>query len=137
MLDRLLRVDDPRDNLEKARLGELEKFARANNVEFKQGLPAMVLRKILRSKGLVTIAIPPRVLGQYQPNPGEAITSAPITSGQGIETDAAADLAKQHAAQEKPVDQMTITELRQACKKRGIKMARTDNMAALRTKLEG
>lgn len=58
-----------------------------------------------------------------------------IQETNGVEVDALEDLKRQYqlqVVQEKP---QTMTDLRQECKRRGIKMARTDNMQTLRAKL--
>jgi hypothetical protein len=60
----LLKADDPRSPLERARRLELLAFARANSVtEIKHDMPAPLMRKILRLKGLTNIKIPDRKLG--------------------------------------------------------------------------
>lgn len=128
----LNKIEDPRDNLEKARRPELFAFAQANRVPeiVTEDMPAVVMRTILRNKGLSRISIPRRPLGlpvQAQMEPGQKVQ----------EVDAAADLARQWQAESKPVSEMGITDLRKACKERGIKMERRDNMQTLRAKLNG
>ena len=56
-----------------------------------------------------------------------------------IEVDALADIIRQQvqAQMVRTVEQMNITELRKACKAKGIKISRTDNMVALKAKLNG
>lgn len=141
MTMRLLNITDPRDNLEKARLTELMRFARKNNVgEIKDGMPALVVRKILRSKNITHIAVPNRILGSPELAQREAKIGQPSSpDAKAVPTvDAADDLARQYQAQaKKPVADMGMNELRAECKERGVKMDRTDNMAKLRVKLGG
>jgi len=67
ILDRII---DPRDNLEKARRCELEHYARANGVgEIDPNMPAQLMRRILRAKGLTQIAVPNRPLGAVNARP--------------------------------------------------------------------
>ena len=134
----LNKIDDPRDQLERARRFELFKFAKANNVnEITEGMPAIIMRKILRGKGLTRIAIPPRPLGMQSGGTAPA-TATPQNVN---EIDAADDLMRQYAQEskpaEKPVSEMDIKELRSAAKARGVKLERTDNMAKIREKLSG
>lgn len=155
----LLSIQDPRDNLAKARRKELERFAAENGVnEIDPRMPADLMRKILRQKGLVNIQPPHRPLGA--PADAGASASPVVSNGQKVdEVDADSDLMRQWqqdmsqspvapASAQKaaptsneapgPDDKPeTITDLRKACKARGIKMARTDNMATLRAKLDG
>lgn len=131
----LNKIDDPRDQLEKARRYELFKFAKGHNIaEITEGMPAIIMRKILRGKGLTRISIPPRPLGGLS-------GSAPATPQNVNEIDAADDLMRQYAQEskpaEKPVSEMDIKELRSTAKARGIKLARTDNMVKIREKLSG
>lgn len=136
---------DPRDNLERARLTELLKFAADNGVEIPRQFQdkAIVIRSILRQRGLTRIQVPFRVLGQ--PNVGQRVTDA-VASQSANEIDAAADLMRQvmgtppapapePEAPRKGV--AAIAELRKECKRRGIKTARTDKLADLRAKLNG
>lgn len=136
----LLSITDPRDNLEKANRDELEKFAKEKGVEeIKEGMPAILMRRILRSRGLVSVTVPNRPLGFYEGGKsygGEAITDTQINS---VNADDALEQGWKKE-QEKPVStpkEMGIRELRSECKRRGIKMARTDNMDTLRAKLNG
>jgi hypothetical protein len=109
--------------------------------EIIHNMPADLMRKILRGKGLNTIPIPNRMLGGP---PGHVMPTAAVTTD-SIEVDAEADLERQwraQQAQEQPraetnPDKMTIGELRTACKTRGIKMDRRDNMITLREKVRG
>lgn len=138
----LLSITDPRDNLEKANRDELERFAREKGVtEIKYEMPAILMRKILRSKGLVKIDVPPRPLGFYEGGRnygGEAVSDSQLTSNAQIHADDALEQGwKQEQEKVKTTDEMGIRELRSECKRRGIKMSRRDNMQALRDKLSG
>lgn len=65
----LHRIQDPRDMLERARRSELVEFARQKGVkEIVPEMPAMLMRKILRSRGLTNIAIDLRQLGEVTRN---------------------------------------------------------------------
>jgi hypothetical protein len=81
-------INDPRDALEKARRYELYQWARANGVtEIVETMPAILMRKILRARGLARIEIPKRTLGA----PEQA--APPVTSDTAI--DATSDLEQQ------------------------------------------
>lgn len=135
-------IDDPRDALERARLPELLKFAAANGVVIPREFhdKAIIVRRILRSKGLTRINVPLRVLGM--PHAGQQIEpSEPVNT-----TDFADDLMRQvraappapEAPAPRPVKGVAeIAELRKECKRRGIKVARTDKLADLKAKLNG
>ena len=152
----LNKIDDPRDNLDKARRQELIRFAHAHGLKHITGdHPAILIREELRNKGLTNISIQPRPLGaQNQANPLPPGTEQPgakvITAG------ASADLARQFALQqaqpappplkpkaptakpprlvEKPKQEMNT--LREDCKRLGIKIDRKDKKADLKAKIE-
>ena len=138
-------ITDPRDNLMKARRIELYRFAREKGVtEIVENMPGELMRDILRSKGITNIAVPSRQLG----TPEQMVTT-PTSHRDGtteikqpdkiVEVSAIADLKRQWQQNQEPKQpsEMTITELRKECKRRGIKMARTDNMVTLKAKLNG
>lgn len=146
----LKRIDDPRDNLERARKPELVKYAKANGVTAVQGvdidhpaMAAMLIRRALREKGLTRIVVPPRPLGG---------TPAPAAQQNVPATDAAADMARQlqeHIAAPPPPPPPTpiapkrlverprseINSLRDECKRLGVKMERGDNLQTLKAKI--
>jgi hypothetical protein len=142
----LLRVDDPRDNLEKAKRPELLAFARQHGVtEIKHDMPAIIMRRILRAKRLTDIKIPRRILGQPESRGQAIVTAAPENV---VSFDAADDLMRQYQAgamaapapsapSAKPYEQMTRAELAKTCKARNIPMARTDKKEMLMEKLRG
>lgn len=150
----LNRVDDPRSNLQKATRYEVFKFAKARGVAeiTSESMPKNLMIRILRSKGITNIAIPPRVLGGIHFPGGSGagpVSAAPVTDETGVEVDAEADLARQWAAQQaappspppvddpaKPAAKMTIIELGNEMKRLGIKRERRDNMITMRQKIE-
>lgn len=144
----LNRIDDPRDQLAKARRSELVKFARQNGVkDIDPNMPANLIRHKLRSMGLTRIMIPTRILGQPNQPHGNAKVSAsnaPVIPTSGVEVSAMADLERQwrqEAAAPKPVEgpplkSMGINELRAECKRLDIKLERRDNMVSMREKIE-
>lgn len=144
----LLKVEDPRDNLEKAKRPELLAFARRNGVtEITPEMPAILMRKFLRSKNLVNISIPKRVLGQPELRPG-ALTTATPSPENAVSVDAADDLMRQFKAgasaplpspSAEPVKLANKRDewnaMRQAAKAKGIKLDRKDNFETVAAKL--
>jgi hypothetical protein len=131
----LLTSVDPRDNLEKAKRMELFRFARQNGIkEIEEAMPAMLMRKILRSRGMTNIRVPDRPLASTRPTSMEAMTTSQVNV-----IDAETDLERQYMAEKQAsdFDAMPMNELRAECKRRGIKMSRTDNLQSLRDKLRG
>lgn len=150
------RTVDPRDNLDKARRRELVEFAQANGLtDIDENMPADGydgIRHLLRSKGITRIIIPPRKLGAqasertFPLKPHKPAANSRVETDPKVKIDAdelrsfrawQAQQKKNKIAAEKPVGDMSIGELRQACKAKGIKLARTDNIASLRAKLNG
>jgi hypothetical protein len=145
----LNRIDDPRDNLGKARRYELGVWAEQNghrNFSFmgKQWnayeAPAEITREFLRSVRLVNIRIPDRPLGQPVPHPS-ASQDAPVVPSQIPSMGALAHLAAQDQVpapvlEETPLKDMSINELRAEGKRLGVKFERTDNMPKMRDKIE-
>lgn len=135
----LNRIDDPRDPLSKARRSELVKYARANGVkEIVPDMPALLMRDILRRRGLTRPPIPNRPLGAQVQNGLPAVAAG--TQQSGVEADALADLARQYQQQRQPPaplapTSMGINELRAECKRLGIKLSRRDNMNSMREKI--
>lgn len=131
----LREIIDPRDNLERAKRDELVDFAKAQGIphsEINEQMPAILIRRVLRSKGLIDIKIPSRPLGG--PEGGE-----PIVSEQNIEqVNAEDDLVRQYQQQSmQDVSTMSFHDMRRACRDRGIQYTRRDNMDTLRAKLNG
>lgn len=122
----LLKIEDPRDPLGKASRFELCQLAKAHGIaEITYGcglqLPDMV--KILHEKGVHSINIPDRPLGVYKPV---------VLNADDVAPQQPAPVAQ---PEPKPVSEMNMTEMRKECKRRGIKMERTDNLHTLRAKL--
>lgn len=136
----LNKIFDPRDNLEKARRKELENFAKANGIsDVRPGMPAPLMRKILRQMGLTGIPVPRhRFLGGP---PDMAVQNRPDQNriepqnAKGEEIDATALLEREWSKPD--FNSMSIIELRRECKSRGIKLARTDKMTDMVRKLNG
>lgn len=150
----LNKIDDPRDNLAKARRWELQQFAEANGVtEIKAEMPAMLIRGILRAKGLTQIPVPDRPLGQMnQPHPRpmykNGLAAAQPTArtkqdqAQGAEISAEADLERQFRSAKPPPrkrlverPKSKINAMRDECKRLGIHMDRRDRMPDLERKI--
>ena len=135
----LLTIEDPRDNLQKATRWELIDFAKANGIDIPGDAPAIYTMKVLRSRGLTNIKIPNRPLGMNA-GAGEVMTDEAFGEGaDATVVNADDDLIRQFESQkaETDVSKMLMPDLRKACKARGIKMARTDNLKTLREKLSG
>jgi len=134
----LNRIDDPRDPLSKARRDELRRYARKNGIEVHPDMPALLLRDLLRQRGLTRPPIPNRPLGAQVQNGLPALPSGGQQNG--VEADAIADLARQYQQQRQPPpplapSTMGINELRAECKRLGIKLERRDNMNSMREKI--
>jgi len=138
------KIDDPRSPLEKARRAELIAFARDRGVkEIKHDMPATLIRKILRAKGITDIRPPMRQLGQE----GRTVVAPTLVTREGLnrvvehvpttrqETEARepetidADelLAQAYEASQTPkrpvatAPKRSIAALRNECKTRGLK----------------
>lgn len=143
----LNRIDDPRDNLEKAHRLELVRFANANGLtQITEHMPAILIRRELRSRGLTNIRIPRRILGAQN----QAASLPPGNGGpqpKVVEMDAAADLARQFRTEaavplpngrprrlvERPKSKINL--LRDQCKELGIHMGRRDKTEDLERKI--
>ena len=132
-------IDDPRDRLDKAHRIELIRFAQQNGVsEIDPEMPAILMRDILRRKGLTNIQVPNRMLGQTARRDAAVIS---VAQSNVPLTDAAADLAKQWQAQkqtpvEKPAKRVNeFVEIRSKLKKMGVTFRRNNTMQELKAKL--
>lgn len=146
----LNKIDDPRDNLERAKRGELVAFAQAHGLRHVTwDTPAILIRAELRAKGITNIRVPPRPLGSQAGRHHQAM-AAP--NQKVLEVNAAADLARQFEQQQaappptplprtdKPKrlaerPRSEINRLRDECKRLGIKMERKDNLTTLKAKI--
>lgn len=100
LIMQLLTIQDPRDDLEKARLRELVAFAEKHSVtSVSPTMPAPLIRKILRSQGLTNIEIPVRLLGQVPGARGSAGQSTPENTVEMLADD---DLMEQWRRQQVP-----------------------------------
>lgn len=143
----LNKIDDPRDNLEKARRPELVRFAQSKGLHnITEAMPAILIRRELRSRGLTNIQIPRRVLGSQNQN-GATMPAAMPADQKVVEVNAEDDLARQFRQQPPPPSEerprrlverprQEINVLRDTCKRLGIKMGRRDNLDSLKAKIE-
>lgn len=139
----LLRTEDPRDPLEKATRDELVAYAHSKGqIDIVEQMPAVLIRKLLKSRGLTDIKIPDRQLGGFNDANSYGLVAeksdAPSVNAEEAMI-AQWQQRKDDPVEAEPVsvDDMPMGQLRAECKRRGIKMARTDNMEALRDKLRG
>jgi hypothetical protein len=101
----ILKTEDRRSNLERARRSDLVKFARANGVsEIIPEMPATLMRKILASRGLTNIQVQPTRLGDLpRKNLNQKVQAKSSVrhdnpGPHGVEVDADADLMRQWQA---------------------------------------
>lgn len=102
---KVLSSTDPRDNLERARRRELVKFAEVNGIrEVVSEMPATLMRKILRARGLTQIAVQPTRLGdiprqnfnkKVQPKPQAISHRQLVPEPRCVEVSADDDLMRQ------------------------------------------
>jgi hypothetical protein len=138
---------DPRGPWQKARLGELQNYAKEKGIKVSPDLGADKLREVLMASGLPPPSPPPRTLGQYQENPSPAShryqnTLQPASPARAIQGPVPTPNVPARPAPDRqrapvPVARMSINELRDECKRLGIKMERRDNMQSLRAKING
>jgi hypothetical protein len=101
----ILRTEDRRSNLERARRSELVKFAKENGIsEIIPEMPATLMRKILQSRGLTNIQVAPSRLGDIpRKNLNQRVqlkssVRHDILESHGVEVDADVDLMRQWQA---------------------------------------
>lgn len=147
------KFDDPRDTLAKLTRRELEHLARKEGrADIKPGMPAPLMRARFRERPpsrmprplLAKLGIPQRAVTPPYDD-WLRLAFAPeqefVAPVEAVEVDALADLERQWSAQaappvaEKPKNEMA--EARAECKRRGIKVERTDKLSDLRAKLDG
>lgn len=139
LLGSVYRQEDPRGNLEKASRYELAQLAKKlgfTDITYDTPQPLQV--KLLRQRGITDIDIPERVLGDIRPLVYNTDQVQPVKAQKTEAKSMTADeLLEQEYRQQQPKTpaEMSMTELRSECKRRGIKMARTDNLKTLREKL--
>lgn len=139
LLGSVYRQEDPRGNLEKASRYELAQLAKRlgfSDITYDTPQPLQV--KMLRSRGVTDIDIPERILGDIRPIVYNTDAVQPVQAKKTEAKSMTADeLLEQEYQKPKTPAEMSMTELRSECKRRGIKMARTDNLKTLREKLGG
>lgn len=139
LLGSVYRQEDPRGNLEKASRYELAQLAKRlgfSDITYDTPQPLQV--KMLRSRGVTDIDIPERILGDIRPIVYNTDAVQPVQAQKTEAKSMTADeLLEQEYQKPKTPAEMSMTELRSECKRRGIKMARTDNLKTLREKLGG
>jgi hypothetical protein len=156
---RYLPEDDPRSPLEKARRTELVVFARQNNIDdISADMPAPLMRKILRSRGITNIGIAAPPLGQIgrhvidplgktrrrgspppsngKPTKRSQVRETPEQETIEVDADTLAEMQWRAMTKSKPaIDKMTMAALRAEAKARGVPIVRTDKKADLLAKL--
>lgn len=121
----LNKIFDPRDALDKAHRKEMERYAKAHGInEIRPGMPAVVMRKILRRKGVKDIGVK-RVLGQQGPSGFEAEAERIVD----------ADDLLMEEWEGNSYKGMNMGTIRRICKEKGIPQKRTDNADILIAKL--
>ena len=125
----LLTNIDPRDDLDKSDRWELVAACRLHGIKVAHDDPGYITKRALRARGISKIKHIERPLGLYAP----AASSSEDHIGNADEA-----MIRQYEAQKKEetdVSKMPMTQLRTACKAKGIKMERRDNLVTLREKL--
>lgn len=145
----LNKIEDPRDNLERAHRGELVAYAQANGqTDITEDMPAKDIREKLRARGLTRIQIqkiPIGHIGRHEVRPLHDAKGKPLPSPAAPQL-SPAELAQfrewqKQQAQQQPQEQasdvatMDMAELRKACKAKGIALSRKDNKQTLVEKL--
>lgn len=142
---------DPRDPWARARRIEIFRYAQEKGVtEVIEAMPKDVMVKRLKARGIPPPAVPPRPIGaNINPRSGDTspnshhYTAQPQKAAEPVsEVDASEVLERDWQQQQAnpplaDVAAMNITQARQECKRRGIKLKRTDNLVTLRAKLNG
>lgn len=136
----LNKIDDPRSNLQRARRRQLVEFAHSKGMtEITEQMDADLIRERLMQKGFTQIPVNAYRLGHAGRHETRPLGPRQTPQAQpGMDADELREF-RAWQAQRKPegsLDTMGITDLRKACKAKGIAMARTDNMASLREKLK-
>lgn len=142
---------DPRDDLE--RLGRLQLVQLAHSrgqTDITEAMSAVDIRKELKSRGVRPGRVNGPALGttgrhersaiapkQMQPQPAPELSPAEMQEFRAWQAQQrAAAMRAQRASPGKTLSEMSINELRDLCKKSGVKMDRGDNTHILREKLK-
>lgn len=127
---------------------EVFRYAQEKGVtEIVETMPKDLMVARLKARGIPAPSVPPRAIGAHMsPRSGDTTpdshhyTAKPQPT-ETSELDAASVLEREWQQQQTaPVfdaGTASITEVRKELKRRGIKMARTDNMTTLKAKLDG
>lgn len=137
---------DPRDPWAKARRIEVFRWAQEKGItEIVEQMPKDVMVNRLKARNIPPPPVPSRMIGAHiDPRSGDTSPTSHRHGGQPqklaattVEVDAADVLERDWQQQSAVAAPMNITDMRKECKRRGIKMVRTDNMATLKAKLDG
>lgn len=130
---RLLKNEDPSDNMDRMRRMQLVRFAHDNGqMDIHADMPASLIRDYLRKRGITRAPPQPSIFGamNQHPDPGQNVPAVDATS----------DLERQYLAQQperrrpgRPKSEINV--LRDECKRLGIRMDRRDRMPDLKAKI--
>lgn len=134
----LFKIEDPRDSLAKCSRDDLWDYARVKGADiyFPHGAdtPRDDMILILRNKGCTDIEYIPTVMGRpIKPSPYRELLREKFTARK-ISTEMPASVG-QNVPIGKSVAEMSRAELAKECKRRGIKMERTDTKQQLAERL--
>lgn len=126
----LQKIIDPRDNLEKLRRTELYRLAKSEGLsDIEPGMPAILMRRMLRDRGIRDVPDPNRPLG--------GVSNIEHLQKEIEEEPVRADDLLKSAYETDKLAQMPFFALRRLCKDRGIAFSRTDKKPVLIGKLNG
>ena len=132
---------DPRSPLDRIRRIDLERYAAKNGIDqIKPGMPAVLMRRILKDMGVTDIDAPKEVLGKNS-HASQAAIPAETEADYTINADDAL-MAQWESGTMKPpsiddmIDGMKIWELRAACKANGVEIKQKDKGETMREKLK-
>ena len=130
----LLKIEDNRDNLERLNPIELEIYAKNNGIT---ELAARTINTIQYPKCSIIGAPPPQVIDELRLRGLRGPNVMHRTLGQPIRWVDEQAVVRKDQQQEKVIDIKTMTraELAKECKRRGVKMARTDKIPDLIARL--
>lgn len=140
------KTEDPRGPWAVARRMELVRYAHElGHIDIVEQMPKELIVKRLQALGVPPPSVPPRPIGIGNPRSGDTDINSHKYNGAKIKTEterveiSAEDLMEREwsntiIAQDN-FDKMSINELRNECKARGIKLARTDRVEHLKAKL--
>lgn len=141
---------DPRNPWDRARRIEIVRYAKEQGIaEIDEQMPKDLMVRRLTALGVPPPSVPPRMIGipdartgdtspdshRFTAQQSQPTELAVLDAADVLERDWQAQRVKPAEVNAKPVNE--ITELRKECKRRGIKLARTDNKITLKAKLSG